>query len=432
MFLSLMAACVGTRSSDDPRPRVIVSTDIGGTDFDDFQSLVHLLVYADLFDVEGIVSSPYGAGRTEHILHVIESYGRDYPKLKTYSDKYPSPDALRAVSKQGALDSAGLRGFGKSTEGSDWIIHCAKRDDPRPLWILVWGGIDDLAPALHDDPEIKSKVRVYFIGGPNKKWSAPAYDYIAREHPDLWIIEANDTYRGWFVGGDQSGDWGNDAFVAKHVAGHGALGELFAGLGFAGKARPTIKMGDTPSLAYLLGKTPDDPSKDSWGGSFVRAWDRRRYVFDHAETNSPTAADRVETFSILELIFHPPPSRPADATATLVMDKQEFPGFPDDRGAWHFILSPKEGKTWHFKINSTRPGLNGLAGGFTSYWLTPDLADHPSARYPNWWTDDPDPVLAERVFAGAKTVSRWREDFLRDFAVRMERCRTPAPVPAKP
>ena len=29
------------------RPRVIVSTDIGGTDPDDFQSMVHLLVYAD-------------------------------------------------------------------------------------------------------------------------------------------------------------------------------------------------------------------------------------------------------------------------------------------------------------------------------------------------------------------------------------------------
>jgi hypothetical protein len=40
------------------RHRVLVSTDIGGTDPDDFQSLVHLLVYADGFDLEGLVSSP--------------------------------------------------------------------------------------------------------------------------------------------------------------------------------------------------------------------------------------------------------------------------------------------------------------------------------------------------------------------------------------
>src|SRR5262245_10479144 len=42
------------------RHRVLVSTDIGGTDPDDYQSMVHLLVYADCFDIEGLVSSPFG------------------------------------------------------------------------------------------------------------------------------------------------------------------------------------------------------------------------------------------------------------------------------------------------------------------------------------------------------------------------------------
>jgi Cellulose-binding Sde182, nucleoside hydrolase-like domain len=42
----------------EARPRVIVSTDVGGTDPDDFQSMVHFLLYADMFDVEGLVSSP--------------------------------------------------------------------------------------------------------------------------------------------------------------------------------------------------------------------------------------------------------------------------------------------------------------------------------------------------------------------------------------
>jgi hypothetical protein len=414
-------------SPDASRRRVIISTDIGGTDFDDFQSMVHLFVYADAFDIEGIVSSPFGPGRKEHILKVIVAYEHDYQNLKTYSKKYPTPDALRAVSKQGATDSVGLRGFAKPTEGSDWIVRSAKRDDSRPLWILVWGGIDDLAQALHDDPSIKSKIRVYFIGGPNKKWSAPAYDYLAREHPDLWIIEANDTYRGWFVGGNQNGDLGNDAFVPAHVVGRGALGDFFAGLSFEGKARTTIKMGDTPSLAYLLGKTPENPSSESWGGSFVRAWERRRYVFDHAETKPPTATDRVEVFAIVNLVYRPAINAPADATATLVMDRQKFPGFVDGAGDWHFILSPKEGKVFSYTIQSTVSELNGKSGAFTSYWLPPDVANKPSLRYPNWWTDDPNPAVAERNFAGAKTVSKWREDFLRDFAARLERCKAPAP-----
>ncbi len=36
------------------RYRVVVSTDIGGTDPDDFQSMAHLLVYANCFDIEGL------------------------------------------------------------------------------------------------------------------------------------------------------------------------------------------------------------------------------------------------------------------------------------------------------------------------------------------------------------------------------------------
>ena len=86
---------------DGVRHRVLVSTDIGGTDPDDQQSMVHLLLYADVFDLEGLVSSPYGPGRKSHILEVIDRYERDYPNLRSHSDRYPTLDALRAITKQG-------------------------------------------------------------------------------------------------------------------------------------------------------------------------------------------------------------------------------------------------------------------------------------------------------------------------------------------
>lgn len=407
------------------RHRVIVLTDIGGTDFDDFQSMVHFLLYADLFDVEGLISSTMGGqGRIDHIHKVIDCYEKDYVNLKTYSDRYPTPETLRAITRQGAIDSAGLRGYTKPSSGSEWIIQCAKRNDIRPLWILVWGGIDDLAQALHDDPSIQPKLRVYFIGGPNKKWATTAYDYIAREHPNLWIIEANSTYRGWFVGGNQQDPWGNDSFVAKHIAGRGALGEFYAkGITFESQIRSTIKMGDTPSVAYLLGKTPEDPSRESWGGSFIRSWDRPRYTFRYP----PTTEDKIESFSIVEIIYAAGQSTSADDRATLVVDKQDFPGFADDTGAWHFFFSPKQAKTWNYTIKSTIQKLDNQTGGFTSFWPQPEQAVRPSSRYPNWWTDNPDPSVAEGVHQGAKTVSRWREEFLGDFAQRMLRCQSPAP-----
>jgi len=228
------------------RHRVVVSTDIGGTDPDDFQSMVHLLLYADVLDIEGLISSPFGPGRKAHILQVIDHYERDYSNLKSYSAAYPTPDALRALTKQGATERAGYRGVGVPTEGSKWIVERAQANDPRPLHVLVWGGIEDLAQALHDD------------------------------------------------------------------------------------------------------------------------------------------------------------------------------------GTVRFRFSPKGAGTYAFTIRSNVPALDSKTGGITAFTPPPDVAQRPSAKYPNWWTDDPSPQLAEDGHIGARTVNRWREDFLRDFADRMLRCTAPA------
>lgn len=419
--LSASALPSATRDRAAPKPRVIVSTDIGGTDFDDFQSLVHLLLYADMIALEGLLASPWGEGRDRkrHLLAVIDAYEQDYPNLKTWSANYPAPATLRGIAKQGGLDLAPPPGWGQPTEGSNWIVERARQPDPRPLWVLLWGGFEDLAQALHDAPDIKPKLRVYMIGGPNKKWSNAAYDYLAGEHPDLWIIENNSTYRGWFTGGDQSGDLGNKAFVERHVKGAGALGDYFAAIA------PQVKMGDTPSLAHVLGADPENPAAGGWGGSFVRAWERPRVVFDAP----PSAQDVVETFAIMELVCRPAGKAPGAPHASLQIDKQEFPGFPQPDGSWRFLFSPKEDKTWRYRIASNHPGLDGRTGGFTSRMAAPELARRPSSRYPHWWTDDPDPQLAEGMHQGAKTVSRWREAFLRDFAARLRRTVAPAPSP---
>ena len=64
------------------KPRVLISTDIGGTDPDDNQSMIHLMMYSDLFQLEGLVSSPsFGKGSKEEILRMIDLYAQDYPKL---------------------------------------------------------------------------------------------------------------------------------------------------------------------------------------------------------------------------------------------------------------------------------------------------------------------------------------------------------------
>jgi len=414
----LLASCTAADEAVSEKVRVIVSSDIGGTDPDDFQSMVHLLLYADILDIEGLISSPFGTGRKHHILEIIDLYEQDYENLKTYSDDYPTGEVLRQITKQGETESAPWEGFRKSTEGSDWMVACARRDDPRPLHVLVWGGIEDLAQALHDAPDILSKIRVYYIGGPNKKWGPDAYQYLLEHFPDLWIIESNSTYRGWFTGGNQEGEWNNQGFVKTHVKDFGHLGECFDS-----HLEGTIKMGDTPSVARLLQGNPDDPSQPGWGGSYVRAWKRPFASFHRL----PEEGDEIEIFSVMELHLSTEGVLPTLPEANLLVENQSIPGYFDHDGSVHFRFCPKAAKTYHFEIQSNVESLNGLTGQVLSALPPNEYALHPDASIPNWWTDDPSPELAEGSHHGAKSVSQWREQFLRDFAARMKRCAFPNP-----
>ncbi len=407
------------------RPRALVSTDIGGTDFDDFQSLVHLLLYADVIELEGLVSSPCGGpGRKQHLYQVIEHYAHDYPNLKTYSQDYPTPDALRAMSRQGETQTAPYAGVRRRTEGADWIVQCARREDTRPLHVLIWGGIEDLAQALHLAPDILPRLRVYYIGGPNKKWSPDAYHYIATHHPRLWIIESNSTYYGWFVGGDQFGDLAADTFFDAHARGRGALGEFLArGIQLDDRLRSSLKMGDSPTVAWLINGTPTQPPQLGWGGSYVRAWSRPFALFERLTT----AADHIEHCGILELALPVGTDVPAVPEARLLIENQSLVGHLDVAGRIRFRFCPKETKTYRYTIRGNLPALDGRTGEITVIPPPLSASGTPDPARPDWWTDDPSPELAEGPHRGARTISHWREAYLRDFASRLERCVRPAP-----
>ncbi len=395
------------------RYRIIISTDIGGSDPDDFQSMIHFLVYSDLFDVEGIVSSPWGEGRKEHILQVIDEYEKDYPKLVSHSKHFPTPDYLRKISKQGAPHRAPSKGYRSSTEGSDWIIHCAKQDDPRPFYILAWALLEDVAQALHDAPDIADKIRVIFIGGPNKKWGANAFDYIERNFPDLWIIENNSTYRGFFNGGKQDKDLGNFSFFENHLKGHGALGNYFAHF-----RDGDIKMGDTPTLTYLLYGNPDDPASESWGGQFRRVKYRPKFIFNR----HTTLEDKVEVFSIVEWNFKGPDLGDAsdEQQFTINIDGQKYDGYYVGDGIYRFRLSPKSVGKWSYEIESSHLWLDGEKGQYESV-PEGELGHRPhEIEHKNWWTDLLNPEFKEGAHSGAKTINQWREDILRHWQKRMD------------
>ncbi|MEB2780745.1 DUF1593 domain-containing protein [Algoriphagus sp. C2-6-M1] len=402
-----------TATVHSDRPRVIISSDIGGTDDDDYQSLIHYLMYADRFETEGLISSPFGNGRTKHIFKILDLYEKDYPKLVAHSNLFPTADEFRKVVKQGALNRAPGKGWATSTEGSEWIIKCARIEAKKPLWVLVWGGLEDLAQALHDAPEIADVLRVYWIGGPNKKWSAEAYNYVVQNFPDLWMIEANATYRGWFVDDASLVGFDNETFYEHHIKGAGAMGDDFINY-YDGE----IKMGDTPSMAYLLQGTPKEPGSQSWGGSFIPLKHSSRRIFNR-ET---TLTDEVPVFGMIEWVMQGPDRGPASDEPALWLEVsgQRFEGYYEGEGKYRARFVPKSIGKWSYQVHSHIAELSGRKGQFTSTDPWPgELNQDDIVSLRNWWSDSQDTEQYAEGHQGAKTIARWRKDYLRDWAERL-------------
>ncbi len=399
------------------KPRILISTDIGGTDPDDHQSMIHFLMYSDQFETEGLVSSPsYGFGTKQNILDMIALYEKDFSKLKLHSSEFPLPDSLRAVTKQGRKSAAPFVGYSSATEGSDWIIKSAQKEAVGPLWVLVWGGLEDLAQALHDAPEIASTIKVYWIGGPNKKWSTNSYSYIVENFPNLWFIEANASYRGFFSDSKVPDSLKNDTYYGNYIQGAGHLGRSFKGY-YDGN----IKMGDTPSLLYLLNGDPNIPLGDSWGGSFEKPSHSPRFIFDRITT----LADTVSTYSIVEFQLDGPNINiPSDSTCFTMtvhagVGEQKWPGFYLGGGKYGVRYAPKTSETLTYGMTSNIPGFPEQKGQLVVNNVWPGKPSASGYKLgANWYTDSTDPQLFDTKWQGAKTVLKWRSDALSDWAVR--------------
>ena len=411
LFLSTFVQC-SNKEMESPRPRILISSDIGGTDPDDFQSMIHLLMYADLFQIEGLVSSPFGNGRKKDILDMIDLYEKDFSQLTEHSSGFPKPDLLKSICKQGAIPAAPFKGYDTSTEGSDWIIKCARKSSDQPLWVLVWGGLEDLAQALHDEPGIKEKIKVYWIGGPNKKWSINAYSYIAEHHPDLWMIEANATYRGWFMDSESPKNITGEAYYVNYIQGRGAMGKAFKEY-----YKGNIKMGDTPSLAYVMNGNPENPFGESWGGNFSQIHHSSRTVFNR----NTTTADTVVAYATLEWRFKGPATDIEDDSVcfTLEISNQLWPGYYLGDGLYGVRYSSKKPEICTYLTASSIPELDGQTGQFVSIAPWPGKpGSNDYALGATWYSDRPEPELFLGGQQGARTVSKYREEFLLDWANR--------------
>ena len=155
-LLLLMMLCISAAPAAG-RPRLLVLTDIGG-DPDDQQSMIRLMLYANEFEIEGLVASSagtmgelkYEVTKPELIREIVTAYGRVRPHLLKHREGWPAAASLLECIKSGnPRRGRDFIGEGQDTEGSRWIIRCVDSGTKeRPLAITIWGGQTDLAQAL--------------------------------------------------------------------------------------------------------------------------------------------------------------------------------------------------------------------------------------------------------------------------------------------
>ena len=159
--------------------RTIITQD---AEVDDQNSLRHFLFYANEVELQGIVQTsskfhwqgvpgavkpavireddfgsseqsgpydkPYRWPGTDWMMRVIDDYEKDYPQLAKHAEGYPTPDALRAITKVGNIGYEGE--MDGPSEGSELIRARILDEDDRPLYVQVWGGTNTVARALMD------------------------------------------------------------------------------------------------------------------------------------------------------------------------------------------------------------------------------------------------------------------------------------------
>src|SRR6476660_6211575 len=86
------------------RQRVVVMTDIANEP-DDQMSMVRFLVYANRFDVEGLIATTStwmkNKVRPDVIRTLVDTYAQVQPNLLKHQAGFPPADALRAVIAEG-------------------------------------------------------------------------------------------------------------------------------------------------------------------------------------------------------------------------------------------------------------------------------------------------------------------------------------------
>jgi hypothetical protein len=295
------------------KQRLFVLTDITNEP-DDQESLVRLLVYANEYDLEGIIATTSthlrNQTRKDKIEKLVRDYGQVKPNLDKHATGYPTMEYLLSITSEHlpvySMDGVG---DGKDSPGSELLIKAADRADDRPLWVSVWGGANCLAQALwkvratRSEDQVKtfvSKLKVYSISDQDF-----AGQWIRNNFPEIFYIVDASAGDSWFeyykatwtgISGDRFYKNGpgfhqelvdNPWLAANIRENHGPLGENYLKFDY-------IMEGDTPSFLGLINNGLGwyiSPAYGGWGGryEFYRSYAEKANIW----TSSVNTMDEI-------------------------------------------------------------------------------------------------------------------------------------------
>ncbi|HHA18170.1 MAG TPA: DUF1593 domain-containing protein, partial [Methylophaga sp.] len=261
---------VGKPPVEEIRRRVIVLTDPNvdpNKESDDKMSLVRLMLYSNEFDIEGIVatcSHNLYARYTEPIYDAIDAFEQALPNLKNHAGNWPTADYLRSVTALGPASYGTMFALNEEpiSDGGRLIVNALMVDDPRPLWVTIWGDGAVIVQALEYIKATQGeqaaldaslKLRVLDNAGQDDSgaWLKAAYHYpytfyVRWVRGGMAMDSISDTPTGisWFpyCGECAKGDvsYVSDYWVEKNIQPKGPLGAEYPD-------RRYLKEGDSPT-----------------------------------------------------------------------------------------------------------------------------------------------------------------------------------------
>lgn len=283
--------------NDVQKPRIIITTD---GEIDDKCSMIRFLTYVNEFDVEGIISvnsNHQFDGNGEIWIHeMIEKYGEVYENLLDHDKDYPSPANLHSVTWQGLEDRASIYAEAppyRDTKGSEVIIEKLLDDDPRPVYISMWGGGTMVAHAFWRIKKDYSqsmferavkKARMYFIW--YQEVGTGGGQWLRDNIPRALNVRDDQFHNTWTYRPRSDQPFENlmgEKWMTENVKNnHGPLGAEYYVMTEEphGVSGLYVSEGDTPSFLWAVPnglRSRENPSYGGWGGRHkkigINQWD---------------------------------------------------------------------------------------------------------------------------------------------------------------